>query len=342
MGWLAYIGVWLTFALVWTLAGSTSSGRPAIETLPYGLLAMGSAALMGIGIWRITGRVRPDWRSPAFYASHAAALASFCAIYATSWMWIDIAAGRTIEALQALRSSPVLLWNLLMGSWLYLMVAAAGYAVRTQQSLRAQETAAAEVRLLAQQAQLAALRAQINPHFLFNALHSVGALVATDPVLADRALERLGDMLRYALDAGDQVPLRQEWRFTTDYLALEQLRLGDRLQVDARVDDEAQSVLVPPLILQPLVENAVRHGIADRAEGGSIEIRAGVRGADLVLRVSDDGRGRHEPCEGSSGLGLDSVRNRLAAIYGGRATLRADRAPSGFSVAVALPAGDND
>ena len=335
MGWIAYVMAWLAAALFWTLAAASSAGRSPLETFPYGLLAMGSGAIMGLAVWRLTDRVEWDWRSASFYAVHGVALTIYSVVYATSWMWPDLMTGRFLAALAGLRGSPVMIWNLLMGSWLYLVVAGLSYAIRAHRRIRAQEAAAAEARLLAQQAQLAALRAQINPHFLFNALHTVGALVTSDPVRADRALECLGDLLRYALGAEDEVLLSQEWRFTQDYLAFEQLRLGDRLCVNAAADDRALSMMVPPLILQPLVENAVRHGIADRPEGGHIDVRASVVDTRLLLRVTDDGRG--DAGGTADGMGLGSVRRRLAALYGERATISIDRMAAGFTITIALP-----
>jgi sensor histidine kinase YesM len=222
-----------------------------------------------------------------------------------------------------------------MGTWLYLVVAGLSYAIRAQRRVRTQEAAAAEAHLLAQQAQLAALRAQVNPHFLFNALHSVGALVASDPSRADEALERLGDLLRYTLGTEEEVPFAHEWKFTEDYLAFERLRLGDRLKVDARAEPESLEVLVPPLILQPLVENAVRHGIAGRPRGGRVELRARVDGERLVLRVTDDGPGADGA--GHDGVGLASVRRRLDLRYGSRATLTVDALAAGFAVSIGMP-----
>ncbi|HEY1335459.1 MAG TPA: histidine kinase, partial [Myxococcaceae bacterium] len=283
MGWLGYVIAWLLAALFWTLASASSSGRSPLQTLPYGLLMMGVAGTMGLGVWKLTARVRTDGRPGRFLAAHGLALAIFACVYASGLAWPDVLTGRAAGALGRLR--PVLLWNLLMGSWLYLVVAGCSYAVRAQRRARAGELAAGEARLLAQQAQLAALRARLNPHFLYNALHSVGALVGRDPRRADQALERLGDLLRYVLDAGDQVPFRREWAFIQDYLAFEQLRLGDRLRVEANVEPATGSVLAPPLILQPLVENAVRHGLADRPEGGRITLGAHLEGGQLVLTV---------------------------------------------------------
>lgn len=335
MGWIAYVIAWLAAALFWSLAAASSAGRSPLEALPYGLLAMGSAALMGLGVWRLTDRVQWDWRAPSFYATHALALLIYTPVYATSWMWPDLAKHSFDTALATLRGSPVLTWNLLMGSWLYLLVAGLSYAVRAHRRIRSEEAAAAEARLLAQQAQLAALRARINPHFLFNALHSVGALVASDPERADEAIECLGDLLRYALGTEHEVRFAQEWKFTQDYLAFEQLRLGDRLKVQVEADVAGLGTVVPPLILQPLVENAVRHGIADRPEGGSVAVSARVEGERLVLRVIDDGTGG--PASAGDGLGMSSVRRRLAAAYGGRATFSIDRMPKGFAVTIGLP-----
>lgn len=335
MGWIAYVVAWLATALFWTLASAAGVGRSPRETLPFGLLAMTAAGVMGVAVWRLTRRVPFNERSPAFYAIHACAGAIYSAGYATSWVWPDLLTGRFAHALQEIRASPVLIWNLLMGTWLYLVVAGLSYALRSQRHIRAEEAAASEARLLAQQAQLAALRAQVNPHFLFNALHTVGALIPIDPERADAALECLGDLLRYALGAEDEVPFRQEWRFTKDYLAFEQLRLGDRLTVEEVVDEEAHAVLVPPLILQPLVENAVRHGIADRPEGGVVALRARVDGSQLLLSVTDDGRG--DGGTTGAGLGMESVRRRLLALYGTRATLHVDRAAAGYSVTMRLP-----
>jgi two-component system, LytTR family, sensor kinase len=340
MAWIAYVAAWLAAAMFWSLAGAMTTRTSPLETLRFGLLAMGSAGVMGLFVWRLTERVAWNWRAPSFWIVHAVGASVFAMVYATSWSWPDLLAGKFDVVRQSYRM--VLGWNLMMGSWLYIVVAGVSYTIRAQRRVHAQEAAAADARLLAQQAQLAALRAQVNPHFLFNALHSVGALVTCDPVRADQALERLGDLLRYALGSEEQVPFGHEWRFTKDYLAFEQLRLGDRLQVDAHVDANTYSTLVPPLILQPLVENAVRHGIADRPEGGRIELRARVDNAQLVVSVVDDGHGSGNGGGASDGFGMGLIQHRLKALYGERASLCVNVVPTGFSVTIALPVRQAD
>lgn len=342
-GWIAYAGAWAAAAILWSIASATSSeGMPGeerisvLQALPYAALAMGTAAALGVGIWHLTGRVRWTPRGPTFYASHAAGLACFVVLYPLSIVIPDLARGEVAAAVNAVIRSPVLGWNVLIACWLYLMVAGISYAIRGDRERQREADAAAEARLLAQRAQLSAIRAQLNPHFLFNALHTVGALVTHDPEAADRAIDRLGDLLRYAMADEEMVPLAAEWTFLRDYLAFEQLRLGDRLRVVDRLDAAAADCLVPALILQPLVENAVRHGISVRPAGGTVYAEATLDGDALVVRIADDGPGNGQAARGD-GLGLASVRRRIAATYGERGSMRIDTA-SGYATTLRMPA----
>jgi sensor histidine kinase YesM len=192
------------------------------------------------------------------------------------------------------------------------------------------------------QAELKALRAQVNPHFLFNTLHSLLILVRRDPRAAEDALEQFGDLMRYALrvqqGAGDEVLLAEEWTFTQDYLALEKLRLGDRLRLHTDIDEAALSHAVPSFSLQPLLENAIGHAIAPRASGGNLWIRAVVDTGRLSLEVRDDGPGADAAAiEASSGTGLRLLRRRLAALYGDGAALTTRIDDGGFTVTLELP-----
>ena len=201
---------------------------------------------------------------------------------------------------------------------------------------------------LAHAARLRALRLQLNPHFLFNALNGVSTLVAEGrSAEANRMLARLADFLRATLERTDTdaIPLSEEIEFACRYLEIEQARFGERLRVDISVAPEAEAALVPPLILQPLVENAVRHAIAPRESGGAIAISAERRDGWLTLGVRDDGPGvgGGEPRDGaeeprSGGVGLSNTRERLAELFGDRAELRLiSSAGAGLEASIRLP-----
>src|SRR5438067_851540 len=190
------------------------------------------------------------------------------------------------KALQGFLSLPVLSRQLLIGIWLYTIFAGISYAIQTRISLHEKETLAARARL-------DAVRARLNPHFLFNALHTLAALVKFRPPMAEGAIERLGDMLRYALkeDGRELVEFSEEYEFTRQYLAFEQLRYEDRLKVDVQIDPEAFNFNLPPFSMQTLAENAVRHAISLRPEGGSIWIKSACELGKLKVSVRDDGAG---------------------------------------------------
>ena len=340
-GWLAYALAWATLALLWSLTARNSSGIPLATAVQFGVVIMSTAAVLGIGVWRLTAQLPWDRRSVTFYAVHALCAIAYAASYTVAAALPDLMRGSFGRAIAASWSSGIFGWNMLMGSWLYVIVAGLSYGIRAQQQLAAQAKAEAEARMLAERAQLAALRARLNPHFLFNALHTVSSLVAADPAAADDAIERLGNLLRYTLDEStEEIPLEREWAFTRDYLSFEGLRLGDRLRVIDALDREALSTEVPLLVLQPLVENAVRHAIAPSPTGGTIRVAARLEHDALVLSVEDDGPGGDGAgVDNSRGLGLRALRRRLDVRYGERARLDIRTAPgAGFSVTVVLPA----
>jgi signal transduction histidine kinase len=174
---------------------------------------------------------------------------------------------------------------------------------------------------LAATAQLAALRAQINPHFLFNSLNSIAQLIHTDPDKAEACVERLADLFRYVLRRAEQefVPLSEELEMAQAYLDIERARFGDRLQVETRVDPQSLRQLIPNLILQPLVENAIKHGLSQKRGTGTIRIDARVDDGLLTLAVVDDGLGMAGPALAGvyeRGVGLRNLRDRLARLYG--------------------------
>jgi LytS/YehU family sensor histidine kinase len=202
------------------------------------------------------------------------------------------------------------------------------YAFAYHRRFREREIVAAQLEAQLATAHLQALRMQLNPHFLFNALHSAAMLTMMDPDAAHRVLVQLSALLRTTLDRSSsaEVPLAEEIDFLDRYLAIEQIRFQDRLQVDIRADDDALDGAVPNLILQPLVENAVRHGIARRSDARHLTIRGACANGSLVLEVEDDGPGLPggwtlTPPDGSGGVGLTNVRSRLERMYGAQGRL---------------------
>jgi hypothetical protein len=215
--------------------------------------------------------------------------------------------------------------------------------------LRAAESSLAESRLRTAQAEtattraeLASIQARLNPHFLSNALHSVSALVASDPAAAEEALDRIGDLFRYSLIQSEQhvVCLDDEWRFVQDYLAIEQMRLGSRLTVELSLERAAGECEVPSFVLQPLVENAIRHGIGPRTGGGTVRVSGRRMNGRVLLEVTDDGAGAlAEGIEASAGTGLRTLKQRLRLDDAFRGVVDVRTAPGlGFRVRVTLDA----
>ena len=189
-------------------------------------------------------------------------------------------------------------------------------------------------------AELQHLKAQLHPHFLFNALNTVSALIRTQPETATRMIAQLCTLLRHALqrDHVQEVPLREELTILAAYAEIEQLRFDDRLRVIWNVTPEAQAAQVPHLLLQPLVENAIRHGIAPRSDPGSVEIAAFLRDGALHLSVADDGVGYSGHTVQRTGAGLSNTRDRLRQLYSAAHSLTVDAvAPHGLRVDIVLP-----
>ena len=213
--------------------------------------------------------------------------------------------------------------NLLVKTWhfnllIYWVILVARYAIEYYRKYRERELAALDLEKSLAQAKLQALQMQLNPHFLFNTLHSISSLMHQDVEAADRMIVRLSDLLRAALEGSDtqEVELQQELEFLKRYLEIEQTRLGSRLTVKMDIAPETLRARVPNLILQPLVENAIKHGIEPRARPGRIELRAERHNGTLALEVRDNGRGLPEGKVVEEGVGLSNTRARLRGLYG--------------------------
>jgi two-component system LytT family sensor kinase len=189
---------------------------------------------------------------------------------------------------------------------------------------------------------------QLDPHFLFNALNTISSQVERDPRLARRMIEHLGDLLRLSLDSRDreEIALAEELAFLDHYLAIQRIRFSDTLTVDLQIDPDVMYTPIPCLIIQPLVENAIRHGISRRAAGGTVIVSAQRVDQSLLIRVIDDGVGLPVgwTLEGSAGLGLSLTRDRIAGLYPAGSTRFEVRRRSegGTEVEIALPLGAAD
>jgi hypothetical protein len=212
------------------------------------------------------------------------------------------------------------------------------YAVTNYREAEERKFEAAELGAMLQKAQLQALRSQLNPHFLFNTLHSIAELIHENPEQAEQMLLQLGELLHKSLKTqAMQVPLGEELDFIRGYLAIEQMRLGDRLEVVWAIEPAALAAPVPSLILQPLVENAIRHGIAVSPRGGRLVVTAARAGGDLRLEVRDNGPGLGGSDEKpGNGIGLENTRGRLERLYGPRASFRLTN-DHGLVVSITLP-----
>lgn len=312
--------------------GFRSASFPWIDAIGAAFAHVAPGAVAGITAWRLQSWVRrksPLWLTHGFLA------------VATGLFWLAMMLAVTYAA------KPDIVMEIAQKaglgtffSGIILYAAIAFVFTLTQARQRAAESEAARAR-----AELAAVRARVEPHFLYNTLETIAGLVRQDPAAAENAIGRLGRMLRRVLDAptdenGDPlVPLQEELTLVRDYLAIEQLRLGERLTIIDRIDDDTRDLGVPALGLQVLVENAIVHGIAGKSEGGTISLTAARHGNELVLMVADDGVGAEESRVASGGLGIGLLRKRLDTQFPGKVAFDVAASPGhGVSVRLSFPA----
>jgi two-component system sensor histidine kinase AlgZ len=332
------------YFVLWGLVGGLLAGLLTGE----GGLGFGGAALLGFPLSITYGFVCVSaWyvaRSTPIATSGAVRLVGTAlgasAISSTTWLLVASAWTSSITwwrggTLPFRELAPTLFG---FGVLLYLLSIAVSYILVAFEAARSAERRELQAQVLSREAELRSLRAQIDPHFLFNSLHSISALTSIDPAAARKMTILLGDFLRESLALGalDRITLARELALAERYLEIERVRLGDRLQV--RLDaGNAGSCLLPPLVLQPIVENAVKHGVAHVLEGGAVTLSASCSPVTLTIVVEnpvEPGR----PRKPGTGLGLTNVRARLRAVYGGEASVRSIEESGRWRVEVSLPA----
>lgn len=326
---IGWVPVWALYSTMILTAHEGTSMRAAVFV---GMRATFCAALLGLLVHRLTQRVVwPESVRPSFVATHVFA----ATVYSAAWVALALALEVVLGAMHGGRvrfssGAPVGPF-LMLGGWMYAMVAGVSYAMQASQ-----RAAAAEA--LAAQSQLAALRAQLNPHFLFNALHTVVQLIPLNPTQASSAAEQLAGLLRRGLEEHrDQIPLADELAFVERYVQLERMRFGDRLVVSVQHDAALRAALVPSFALQTLIENAVQHGAAPREQPTHVTATVQQHEGRVQITVSDDGVGASADAL-SHGTGLARLRDRLTALYGTSGTLQIETAPAhGFRATLVLP-----
>ncbi len=225
------------------------------------------------------------------------------------------------------------------GCVFYLLAVSFHYVSLAQEATHEVEARAMQTSIQARDAELKALKAQINPHFLFNSLNSISALTSIDPVRARDMCVLLGDFLRLTLGLGEKTSVRlsEELELLQKYMAIEKVRFGARLTMHEEIQDESRACLLPPLLLQPLVENAVKHGIASLPEGGDVRLAVQRQNGRLAILV-ENSWDPEAPPRRSGGLGLKNVQQRLEARYGKDANLRVNTEGERFQVTLSIPA----
>lgn len=325
-------------------------------------------------VFAVMSRVRDwtaDWSWIFFVVTTVSGLAVSVLVYLVAWMadglklparWtvlgLAASAGATLQAVidhqafvqmyEVFEDKPMppvsyasgVGLNVMLYIWLFVMYVAALELMRSMATVRERERQLAQAREAAHQAQLAALRFQLNPHFLFNTLNAISSLVINRRNAdAEAMMGGLCDFLRASLEADPDQPvfLEQELATIETYLEIERVRFGDRLAVRIECEDALLDARTPGFILQPLVENAVKYAVAPSRGKVTVSVGATREGDDLVLTVEDQQKGVRPVARGGTGVGLGNVRARLEGLYGARARLEAGPVEGGFRAAVRLP-----
>lgn len=335
-----YLAAWLPVAALLGLALGRSQPRSTAEAVLLAVPLSLAAAFLGPGSWWVC-RALPLGRTPVWRlaAGHAASVVVSCALWLLSGevgSALLSSDARFVDATARFRADvPLLFW---IGALVFVVATVVHYLILAFEASRRAERASLELQILARDAQVEALRLQLNPHFLFNSLNSVSALVGRDAEGARRMCLSLAAFLRDSLRLGAErdICLADEIRLAEAYLAIERVRFGDRLSVDVDVDAGAAACRVPSLLLQPLVENAVRHGIASRVDGGSVHLAARRTGDRLEIVVENPYDPDKPP--GRPGLGLANAKARLLALHPGAARLDLHAESGRFRITIEMPA----
>jgi two-component system sensor histidine kinase AlgZ len=337
----AYLAVWIPLACLLVLLVRGSGGIGTWEAIA---LLVPLALLFSVACFATwyTCRATPLHSSGAvrLFVTH------FFAAFLLSYAWVHVgglyaralAASPSFEGLNA-RYEAHAATLVISGVLLYLLNVGFFYVLIAIEASRVAEARVLETSVLARDAELKALKAQVNPHFLFNSLNSISALTSIDPRRAQEMCILLAEFLRMTLGLGEKsaVTLQEEMELLRRFLSIEKVRFGTRLEVHAEIDGAAESCLVPPLILQPLVENAIIHGIANLPQGGTVRLRAQRVESQLHISIENSFDPESTPAR-KGGMGLKNVRARVEARYPKQGNVQANAEEDSFRVDLSIPA----
>ena len=313
-----YLLAWLPFDIALIYWPHAAGALGLLESTAFVLPLLILYSFLTLSSWYLCRTLPLARTSPiklvVNHFASASAMGAFWVLLAIAWAWVLT---RIFPGLET-RVEPFYPLYYLAGVLLYLLGVALHYLLSSVETSQKAET-------LARDSQLLALKMQINPHFLFNSLNSISALTIADGARAREMCIKLSDFLRTTLQLGDRevIPLREELALCLNYLEVERVRFGKRLQIEQRIDESCGDCEVPSLIVQPLVENAVKHGISGLVEGGTITFDVRVKSGLLRIRVTNPYDPTYQTPK-RNGIGLRNIRQRLEARYGDRARLELD------------------
>jgi hypothetical protein len=336
------VGIWASVFFLFLLPGLVAEGRLPHFVVGYVAVDIAVGILLSALLYAVCARLReavPAARIAGVFAAVCAA--ALCFSLFDAWL-----GGEVLRLFMSAHRVPkdvvnMTVSNFISFSWLYGLLGTIYVILHTNAAMRERDRQLAEARSLAQTAQLTALRLQLNPHFLFNTLNAISSLIVTGRNKDGEAmLSKLCGFLRTALmsDGRGTIPLGEELETLQTYLEIETVRFGDRLTVDFDCPDALSELPVPNFILQPLVENAIKHAVAPTSRPVIVRVAARREGQDLILSVADNGgRAGARPASGGTGVGLANTRRRLEVLYGPQARLETMDHLDGYLAIIRLP-----
>lgn len=335
-----YLAVAAAFGLLLALLTTAVAPGPLAEALWLGVPLALVYAFMSLAVWYpVRALLFGGIGTRGIVGITIAAFAAAALWTGLGQLWSRLLAAAGLAPGAPARFAEAQPLFFVLGVFLFALAALLHGLFAALERARAGERRALELQVHAREAELRALKAQLDPHFLFNSLNSVAALIGTDAPAARRMCFLMAGFFRKSLGLGrrEAIPLAEEMYLAETYLAIEEVRFGERLRPVLEVAEDTLSLAVPPLALQPLVENAVHHGVAHRLEGGEVRISAQRRG-DLLELAVENPCDPERPASRGAGVGLANVRARLEALYGHHARLEIEAAPARYLVRLLLPA----